>query len=209
MRLYRPEQERPADAALTALLPPGESRRLPDTELSELVGRIAQAVPVRPQNRKFREDVIQDVVLEGLRLRAEEPTFLSTFEEIVPWVKRAVAREEMKTRRDLIDRPDHADETVTALQAPRDDTNPAMLVEMEELAAVIRRTVARMSPARRQVLRLIREDKLDRPQAAMVLGKSESTIKNHLTLALADLHQATALYLDSGKEQEKEKEPKP
>ena len=68
MRLYRPEQERPADAALTALLPPGESRRLPDTELSELVGRIAQAVPVRPQNRKFREDVIQDVVLEGLRL---------------------------------------------------------------------------------------------------------------------------------------------
>ncbi len=198
MTLYHPDRERPEDAAMRALLPKGESRRLADDELSKLVWDMAPLVWVWPQNRRFQEDAVGNVALELLTRRAEEPSILSTFDEIIPWVKRSVEADIAKQRRVLEARPDQADATVTDRQAPRDDINPAAKVDVEELAGVAQRAVDLMPLARRQVVQLIRGEGLNRVQAAQVLHKAEKTVRNHLTLGLKDLRRAVEVYLESG-----------
>ncbi len=190
---------------MRALLPKGESRRIPDTELSRIVWDMAPLVWVWPQNKRFHEDAVGNVALELITRRAEDPGLLSAFDEIIPWVKRAVEADIARQRRALAVRPDQADSTVTALQAPRDDIDPAAKVDMEELAEVTQRAIDRMPHARRRAVQLIRGDGLNRLQAAHVLHKAEKTVRNNFTLGLRDLRRAVEAYLESGVVQE----PKP
>jgi DNA-directed RNA polymerase specialized sigma24 family protein len=166
------------------------------------VAAIAKAVWVRPQNRKFLEDVSQDVVLDALTSRAEDPNFLAEFDEIIPWVKRRVEAGVVRARKEIEDRPDQAAGIVTALQAPRDDTNPAAGLELEEFAAVIERTRATLPLAQRQVLDLIRGEHCTRAGAAQTLGRAENTVKNQLTSAIKHMTKGIQDYLASGPGQE-------
>lgn len=203
MTLHGPAEERPADMArLMALLPRGDSRRLSDNELALVVSAVAKAVWVRPGNRRFLEDVSQDVVLEALVSRAQTPNFLAEFGDIIPWVKRRVEAGLVHERKELEDRPDQAAGIVTVLQAPNANTNPAAAVELEELVRVIERTKATLPLAQRQVLDVIRRQHCTRADAALILGRSESTVKNQLNSAIKHMTKGINDYLDSGSGQE-------
>lgn len=56
--------------------------------------------------------------------------------------------------------------------------------ELERLAAA---AVAKLPEKRREVFRLLREEGLSHRETAEVLGLSEQTVANHMSLALADL----------------------
>jgi len=184
------------------LLPRGDSRRLSDNELAIVVAAIAKAVWVRPQNRKFLEDVSQDVVLDALTCRAETPSFLGEFDEIIPWVKRRVEAGVVRARKAAEDPTDKAAGIVTELQAPRSDTNPAAALELKELADVIERTQAMLPLAQRQVLDLIRGQHCTRAETAKILNRAENTVKNQLTTAIRHMNQGIPAYLASGPGQE-------
>lgn len=59
--------------------------------------------------------------------------------------------------------------------------------ELQRLAAA---AVARLPEKRREVFRLVREEGLSYRETAAVLGLSEQTVANHMSLALADLRTA-------------------
>jgi RNA polymerase sigma-70 factor (ECF subfamily) len=71
--------------------------------------------------------------------------------------------------------------------APRTPFEEVHGAELQRLAAA---AVATLPEKRREVFRLVREDGLSYRETAEVLGLSEQTVANHMSLALADLRTA-------------------
>jgi RNA polymerase sigma-70 factor (ECF subfamily) len=80
-------------------------------------------------------------------------------------------------------------------RTPYEDVHGA---ELKRLAAA---AVARLPEKRQEVFRLVREGGLSYRETAEVLGLSEQTVANHMSLALADLRTAIRPFL-SGREGE-------
>ncbi|MGW8268041.1 MAG: RNA polymerase sigma-70 factor [Longimicrobiales bacterium] len=74
-------------------------------------------------------------------------------------------------------------------RTPYEDVHGA---ELQRLAAG---AVARLPEKRQEVFRMVREEGLSYREAATVLGLSEQTVANHMSLALADLRAAIRPYL--------------
>lgn len=68
--------------------------------------------------------------------------------------------------------------------APRTPYEEVQGAELQRLAAA---AVARLPEKRREVFRLVREEGLSYKDTAAVMGLSEQTVANHMSLALADL----------------------
>jgi len=75
---------------------------------------------------------------------------------------------------------------------PYEDTRGA---ELQRLAAA---AVAKLPEKRREVFRLVRQEGLSYREAAEVLGLSEQTVANHMSLALADLRTALRPFVSHG-----------
>jgi len=74
-------------------------------------------------------------------------------------------------------------------RTPYEDVHGA---ELQRLAAG---AVARLPEKRQEVFRMVREEGLSYRETAAVLGLSEQTVANHMSLALADLRAAIRPYL--------------
>jgi len=79
-------------------------------------------------------------------------------------------------------------------RTPYEDVHGA---ELQRLAAG---AVGQLPEKRREVFRLIREEGLSYRDAAEVLGLSEQTVANHMSLALADLRTAMRPFLSAREE---------
>jgi RNA polymerase sigma-70 factor (ECF subfamily) len=77
----------------------------------------------------------------------------------------------------------------TPPRTPYEDVEGA---ELERLAAA---AVSKLPEKRQEVFRLVREDGLSYRETAEVLGLSEQTVANHMSLALADLRVAIRPFL--------------
>jgi RNA polymerase sigma-70 factor (ECF subfamily) len=81
---------------------------------------------------------------------------------------------------------------------PRTPYEEVQGAELQRLAAA---AVARLPEKRREVFRLVREEGLSYRDTAAVMGLSEQTVANHMSLALADLRANLRPFLSGGSKQ--------
>jgi len=78
----------------------------------------------------------------------------------------------------------------------RHPVTPAQAVEGEEFRVALTRAIDALSPRRREVLLLSRDDGLSRAEIAALTGLSPQTVANYLAIAIAELREVLRPFLN-------------
>jgi len=141
------------------------------------------------------QDVVQDAFVR-LWCRRDTLRDDGSLKALLYTTVRNACLDELRThrrRRNLLS----ADRHTPHPPSPYEDVHGA---ELQRLAAG---AVARLPEKRQEVFRLVREQGLTYRETATVLGLSEQTVANHMSLALADLRTALRPFLPDRPSQEK------
>jgi RNA polymerase sigma-70 factor (ECF subfamily) len=160
-----------ADAAFVAMVEAHYARL--GAFAARLVGSRAEA-----------EDVVHEVLLRIWRRRER-----FSFQDPLAYLYQAVRHEaDSWHRRQTRERRRTAGEETAAAQAdPRVD--PSRVVETEELASMVERTVASLPARRREIFRMQREQGLSYAEIASLLGISVKTVEVQIGYALRAIRQ--------------------
>ncbi len=74
--------------------------------------------------------------------------------------------------------------------------NPERELLDDELRALIHKTVENLPPRRRMIYKMIKDDGLKYKEVASLLDITQKTVENHLDIAIKEVRQAVAQYLE-------------
>jgi RNA polymerase sigma-70 factor (ECF subfamily) len=137
------------------------------------------------------QDVVQEAFIR-LWTHRERWTTEGSVRSLLYTVTRNAALDER--RRDA-----RAERAALVADPPAAPAMPSTGAEVDQLRREAEEAVRRLPPKRREVFRLAREEGLSYGEIAAVMGISEQTVANHMSLALADLRSALADHLASSR----------
>jgi RNA polymerase sigma-70 factor (ECF subfamily) len=168
--------------------------RLMDCLWAPLIGYASRILPERTDP----QDIVQEAFVR-LWARREELREDGSLKALLYTTVRNASLDTVRTRQRR-ERLRAAGFRSTAPRTPYEEVQGA---ELQRLAAA---AVARLPEKRREVFRLVREEGLSYRETAAVMGLSEQTVANHMSLALADLRTYLRPFLSGRSEPAGEEE---
>jgi RNA polymerase sigma-70 factor (ECF subfamily) len=200
----RPSATTPTEAALLARARAGDpeaQRALFARHERLLAGRIRRVLPPRVRRRVSVSDVLQETrILVAERIGGFEPRHAGAYQAWLLRIADLKAREALRAHAGTAKRAvrrEASDDTGPARSVPDRRPSPSQAAMSRETSARVLRTLARLSPADQEVLRLAQLE--DRPLAEVAerMGRSPEATKKLFGRALARF--ARALEAEDGR----------